>query len=124
MATDMFYGATATIFASAELLRSAMTPAELVLWEKLKSNQLFGFRFKSQHPINHFIADFYCHKAKLIVELDGGVHDIEEQAEYDKNRTYILEEFGLRVIRFRNEEVFNQPDKVLDQISKLLKVWA
>ena len=101
-----------------------MTPAELVLWEKLKSNQLFGFRFKSQHPINHFIADFYCHKAKLIVELDGGVHDIEEQAEYDKNRTYILEEFGLRVIRFRNEEVFNQPDKVLDQISKLLKVWA
>ena len=97
-----------------------MTPAELALWECLRANKLNGFRFKAQHPICHFIADFYSHNARLVIELDGNIHDPIEQQEYDANRTYILNEFGLRVIRFRNEEVFNSIDEVLTTIANFL----
>ena len=120
MPTDMFYGATPTIFENARLLRVAMTPAEKLLWEQLKNNQFGGYRFKSQHPINWFITDFYCHKAKLIVELDGEIHENEEQTEYDKNRTYMLQEFGLTVVRFKNKEIFNQLEQVLSEIKGFL----
>ena len=99
-----------------------MTPAELTLWESLKQNRLDGFRFKAQQPVNYFVADFYCHKARLIVEVDGDVHDLPDQAEYDTNRTYVLNELGLTVIRFRNEEVLNQLESVLDKIRQLLLV--
>ncbi len=94
-----------------------MTQAELILWEQLKMNRLKGYRFKSQHPINFFIADFYCHKARLVVEVDGSIHDTLDQIEYDANRTYILEEFGITVIRFRNEEVLNSINDVLNKIT-------
>jgi cyclase len=70
-------------------------------------------RFKRQHPILYFIADFYCHRAKLIIEVDGGYHNLQEQYIYDKNRDKELEEFGLKVIRFTNEQVFNDIENVL-----------
>mgnify|MGYP000273469346 CR=1 FL=1 len=81
-----------------------MIPAEVLPQSKLKE-QFSNYRFRSQHPVNYFIADFYCHQAKLIAEADGSVHDTVDQIEYDANRIYMLEEFGLTVIRFRNEEV-------------------
>ncbi|GAB3972538.1 hypothetical protein GCM10028806_24660 [Spirosoma terrae] len=120
MASDMFYGASSQLFENAKKLREAMTPAELLLWEELRTNKLKGFRFKAQHPISYFIADFYCHAAKLVVELDGSVHDSSDQQEYDANRTYILEEFGLTVIRFRNEEVIGNKENVLRKIAEFL----
>ena len=120
MASDMHFGASSAIFKNAEQLREALTPAEAVLWEQLRMNRLNGFRFKCQHPISHFIADFYCHKARLIIEIDGGVHDAEDQREHDANRTYILNEFGLTVIRFRNEEVLHRMNNVLDKIASFL----
>lgn len=120
MASDMFYGASSQLFENAKKLREAMTPAELLLWEELRTNKLKGFRFKAQHPISYFIADFYCHAAKLVVELDGSVHDSSDQQEYDNNRTYILEEFGLTVIRFRNEEVIGNKENVLRKIAEFL----
>ena len=96
-----------------------MTPAEVVLWEHLKSNKL-GVRFRRQHVIENFIPDFVALSSKLIIEVDGEIHNF--QKEYDKDRTYLLEQRGFRVIRFRNEEVLNDIvnviEKIKDEISK------
>lgn len=77
----LFYGASPEIFRRAEILRNNMTGAEQMLWDKINYKQLKGYRFRRQHPINRFIADFYCHKAKLVIELDGNIHDKKEVAE-------------------------------------------
>ena len=75
---SMFYGASAFVFRNAEKLRNNMTPTEVKLWYALSNNQLNGFRFKNQHPISKFVVDFYCHKARLVIELDGEVHNEPE----------------------------------------------
>lgn len=111
----MFYGASPAIFERAKRLRLCMTPSELKLWEEVRNNKL-GVRFKAQHPIKNFIADFYCHKAKLVVELDGGIHLIESVKEHDGGRTYELEQLGIKVIRFTNYEVENNLVGVLYKI--------
>lgn len=96
----MFYGATPEMFSKAEMLRKNMTTSEKTLWEVLKYG-LDGFKFRRQHPIDIFIADFYCHKAKLFIEIDGDIHDIREIHEYDEGRTDELENYGIKVIRFK-----------------------
>jgi very-short-patch-repair endonuclease len=70
----MYFGAKPSIFRAAYILRKTMTVPESLLWEKLKSKQINGLRFRRQHPIDIFIADFYCDKAKLVVEIDGEIH--------------------------------------------------
>ena len=75
-----------------------MTVAEDRLWEQLKEKKLLGLRFRPQHPIDIFIADFYCHPLKLIIEVDGGIHKSIEQKEYDLGREGELEIWGIRVI--------------------------
>ena len=72
---SMFKGASAKIFKNAEVLRNRMTESESLLWDKLKSKKFHGLKFRCQHPIQTYIADFYCHKLKLIIEIDGGYHD-------------------------------------------------
>ena len=114
---DMFYGAKLTIFQNAELLRKNMTPAEKCLRQRLNKNQL-GVRFKAQHPVDIFIVDFYCHKHKLVVEVDGKIH--LSQKEYDEGRTAELDRFDLKVIRFTNEEVLNKTDWVVEEIKKYI----
>ena len=116
----MFYGASPKLFEMAKELRNRLTEPEKILWEKLRLNQL-GYRFKPQHPIHEFIVDFYCHKARLIVEIDGGYHLEKDQLEYDLNRSNTLEEFGLTIIRFKNEDVLERIDFVLDEIKRKLK---
>ena len=114
---DMFFGAKRTIFQNACELRKDMTIAEKKLWERLNKSQL-GVRFKAQHPVDIFIVDFYCHKYKLVIEVDGEIH--LSQKEYDEGRTAELERFDLTVIRFTNEEVMNDVDKVIEEIRKYL----
>ncbi|ADQ78773.1 hypothetical protein Palpr_0617 [Paludibacter propionicigenes WB4] len=114
---DMFFGAKRAIFQNACELLKDMTAAENVLWERLNKSQL-GVRFKAQHPIDIFIVDFYCHKYKLVVEVDGEIH--LSQKEYDEGRTAELERFGITVIRFTNEEVLNDIDKVVEEIKEYL----
>lgn len=84
---NMFYGAGSNIFEKATQLRKNMTSAEKMLWERLKNKQVLNYKFRRQHPLANFIADFYCHKAKLIIEVDGGIHETAEQKEYDLGRT-------------------------------------
>jgi len=110
-----FYGATKEIFVRAKELRKNMTQAESLLWEKLKMNRL-GKRVYRQHPIGKFIVDFYCHRALLVIELDGRIHDRKEISERDEGREYELKRYGLNIIRFRNEEVFNNIDIVIEKI--------
>jgi len=112
---DMFYGAKRTIFQHAFELRKEMTMAEKKLWSRLNKNQL-GVRFKAQHPIDIFIVDFYCHKCKLVIEVDGEIH--LSQKEYDEGRTAELERWDLKVIRFKNEEVMNDIERVVEEIKK------
>ena len=113
----MFYNATPGIFQKAEELRNNMTEAEKMLWERLRKKQL-GVRFKAQHPIERFIADFYCHSAKLVVELDGEIHDL--QKEYDIGREAEMEKYDIRVIRFKNQEVFEDIESVVERIRECL----
>ena len=101
----MFYGAPPILFEFARKMRNNPTESESVLWQYLSNNQRNGFRFKRQHPIKYFIADFYCHSKKLIIEVDGGYHQILEQYEYDRNRDYELEELGLKILHFTNEQI-------------------
>src|SRR4051794_18255684 len=84
-------------------LRSELTPAEQRLWRELRANRLAGLHFRRQQVLFGFIADFYCHAARLAVELDGAVH--QERAEYDQERDRILEANGIRSIRFPNDRI-------------------
>jgi very-short-patch-repair endonuclease len=110
---SMFYGASGQIFERARHLRNNLTPEESQLWGHLRKKQL-GVRFKAQHPIDTYIADFYCHQAKLVIEIDGASH--RRQKEYDIGRTEELEAYGIQVLRFSNEEVSIDITKVLQVI--------
>lgn len=118
----MFYGAKPETFLKAKVLREKMTIPEKLLFERLRKNQLLGLRFKAQHPISQFIVDFYCHQLRLVIEIDGEIHENNEAKEYDSNRTIELEKFGLKVIRFKNEDVIDNIDSVISEINKICKV--
>jgi very-short-patch-repair endonuclease len=89
----------------AKKLRQAMTDAEVILWRHLRRDEMHGLRFRRQHPIGPFIADFACVPAKLIVEVDGATHGSDAEVAYDKRRTVFLEKRGWRVIRVDNFDV-------------------
>lgn len=112
----MWKGAPKSSFLKAKELRRNETEAEKLLWDKLKGNQINGLKFRRQHPIQLFIADFYCHQIKLIIEIDGEYHLTKEQIIKDRERTEILNEMGIEVIRFKNDEVTNRIDLILSQI--------
>ena len=105
--------ANAKLYNYAKELRRNSTPEEKLLWGYLKNRQAAGLKFRRQHPQDKFIADFYCHERKLIVEPDGTVHDTKERKEADKGRTYGLNWIGIKVIRFSNEEVLADINNVL-----------
>lgn len=105
--------------ARARALRRDMTPAEKLLWSRLRGRRLGGFKFKRQEWIGPFIADFYCWEAKLIVEVDGSQHGEREQ--YDRGRTRYLRGAGFRAIRFWNNQVMNEPDGVPAAILAVLE---
>ena len=97
-------------------LRNNLTPAEAFLWSQLKNRKLDNKRFTKQHGIGHYIVDFYCASEKLIVELDGEVHNDLQAQEYDCKRTTYLEQKGYKVIRFENKMVFDLLPSVLKEI--------
>lgn len=118
---NMFYGALPIHFELAKKLRNNPTEAELYLWNYLSKIEIKGIRFKRQHPVLYYIADFYCHKVKLIIEVDGGYHNIPEQFNYDQNRDCELESLGLKVIRFANKQVMTEIEEVLTIIENEIK---
>lgn len=96
--------------------RAVETPAERVLWQALRNRGLGGLKFRRQQPLGPFVVDFFCASCRLVVEVDGTIHEDEDRAAQDAARTEILAAHGFRVIRFRNEEVLNDLDGVLMRI--------
>src|SRR5476649_1648451 len=108
-------------------LRQQETPAEKLLWEHLRNRKLFNQKFLRQHPICadfafgrnlYYIPDFYCHKAKLVIEADGPIH--LQKKEYDKNRDEVLAALGLTILRFDNFQILNETQMVLQIIKENL----
>jgi len=97
-----------------------MTQAERLLWERLRNRQLSGLKFRRQHPLGPFITDFYCAEKRLVVEIDGDIHDL--QNEQDEQRTRQFKEFGYRLIRFRNKEVETNIGLVLTKVLEACKL--
>jgi len=90
-------------------------------WERVCKNQL-GVRIRRQHPIWKFIADFYCHEVKLVIEIDGGIHLTSKNKEYDISRNITLNEFGVQIIRFTNDQVINEIDKVIEEVRRAIEI--
>lgn len=108
---------TPEIEQAARKLRQNLTPAETILWEALRNKKLEGLKFRRQHPVGNFILDFYCPACKLVVEVDGEIHN--NQTDYDVARTAKLSEYGYKVLRFKNKEVIYNLPKVLAEIYRV-----
>jgi len=114
----------------ARYLRRNQTKTEAILWQILRNRKLLGKKFLRQHPIifdwegkeRFFVADFYCHEARLVVELDGLIH--EKQKDYDELRDYIMECLEIRVLRFSNSMIENNFNTVLNIIKKELSLFS
>jgi cyclase len=117
MGTSMHFGASKELILFARLLRQNMTLAEKELWKHIH-NKLLGHKFRNQHAIYKYVVDFYCHELKLFIEVDGSIHTLTEIALNDKDREYNLLSLGLHIIRFTNDEIFNDIEKVLLELKK------
>jgi len=114
------YGATPEIFDRAQRLRKEMTNAETKLWKKLRNHGFEGLKFRRQHPIGRFIVDFYCHEKRLVVEVDGGIHGLQEVKERDEGREEELNNLDLTIIRFTNDEIEFDIENVLKKLKMKL----
>ena len=100
----------------ARLLRKADNLAEILLWKKLQKRQFLGLRFARQKPIANFVADFYCHEAKTVIEIDGSSHD--NKKEHDHERDEYMKALGLRVIRILDTDVLLDIDRVMESLRR------
>ena len=116
---SMLNNSTKYITPVARSLRSSMTGAERLLWSHLRRKKLNRFRFRRQHPIGRYIVDFYCHELKLIIELDGAVH--ENTKEYDHAREVFIKACGYTVLHFTNDEVEKSIEVVLEKIIRCIE---
>ena len=107
--------------AQAKRFRKQMTPAEKVFWEMVRNNKVRGLHFRRQQALDGFIADFFCNQLKLIVEIDGGVH--EQQKDYDAKRERILSLNDVTTIRFSNAEVIDNLDMVKQRLELTIKAF-
>jgi very-short-patch-repair endonuclease len=116
----MHAGAKPELFRFAEKLREQMTEPEKKLWEYLRKKPL-RYKFRRQHPFSLYILDFYCHKAKLAIEIDGEYHDYKEQKDLDNKRTNEISRLGVFELRFTNNEVLNNFEVVVRSIESYIR---
>ena len=119
MGESMFYGSSPVIFENAKKLRNEPTASEVIFWSLLKQH-FPDYRFKRQHPVSQYIADFYCHKLKLVIEIDGGIHLSAEIKNNDKIREQFMQSLGLKIKRFTNEEVCERGECVVEKLKELI----
>jgi very-short-patch-repair endonuclease len=105
----------------ARLLRKSQTNTEKILWGKLRNRKIFNAKFRRQHPIDRYVVDFYCEEYKLIIEVDGEIHNKKDNKEYDLIRQRTLESYGYRIIRFKNKEIDINIKKVIKEIENFIK---
>jgi len=112
------------LYQYARELRQEPTAAEKLLWSAIRNRKLNNLKFRRQHPLDKFIVDFYCNEKKLVVELDGGVHDVKRNKEYDDARTEMLTGLNISVLRFKNEEVMSNLNDVLKKICEVAEMLS
>jgi very-short-patch-repair endonuclease len=105
----------------ARKLRKKMTPAEALLWEWLRDRRCGGFKFRRQQIIKGFVADFYCEQAQTAIELDGNVHDSDDVKIYDARRDDVFASYGIKTVRFKNEQIENGIKSIVGTIAELCK---
>jgi cyclase len=120
MATKMHGSAIKLLFQRARELREQATHAEEILWGYLRTKPL-GFKFRRQHPFTIYILDFYCHKLKLVIEVDGSIHSLAEVKSNDDQRQLSLENAGMTILRFSNHEVENSLEEVIKKLEEDIK---
>ena len=101
-------------------MRKHQTKAEDVFWELVRNRQFLGLKFRRQHQFGHYAVDFYCHSENLVIEFDGEIHEQPEQKKKDEKRDKYLQSLGNKVLRFKNEDLLDDPESVFEQISKSL----
>jgi len=117
---NMFQTYRRSLKKNSQKLRSKMTVAELALWQKIRRKQICGFQFYRQKPLLNFIVDFYCPKAHLVIEVDGGQHFEILHFQNDAERDQLLRKQGIVVLRFDNLQVLNQIEDVLEVIERFV----
>jgi len=100
----------------ARKLRNDSTKAEIKLWKELQNKQVYEYKFTRQKPIGNYIADFFCNKLRLVIEVDGYSHNFEETLDNDKKKEQFLNDLGITVLRFDDEEVMKDMNNVLKEI--------
>ena len=118
---DFYFGASSETIEFAKELRKKMTAAESTLWQRLRNRNCSGLKFRRQHPIERFISDFYCPEKKLVVEVDGGVHDKIDQQDYDAGRSEEFIKYDIKILRFKNEDIITDIENVLQKIKDFTK---
>jgi len=106
------------ILGHAREMRKVPTEAELLLWKQLRGRNLGNLKFRRQQPMQGYILDFYCEAARLGVEVDGEIHLGVDQSKYDQQRSEYLAEYGIKIIRFTNDQVISNMREVLDSIKE------
>jgi len=105
----------------ARKLRNNSTKSEVLLWLKLKGKQMKGYDFHRQKPLDNFIADFFCFRLMLVIEIDGASHLLEETQQKDKIKEQVLNKLGLTILRFTDKEVYNEMNYVLQTIENYIE---
>jgi len=100
------------------MLRNNMTNAEKILWERIRRRQIDNKRFLRQYSVNKYVLDFYCPEIKLAIEVGGETHTSKEEIEYDRIRQNEVEQFGIKFLRFKNNEIFDKIEEVIIKIRK------
>jgi very-short-patch-repair endonuclease len=104
-------------------LRNRMTTAEIILWSRIRSRQLYGYKFRRQQPVLDFIVDFYCHELKLIIEVDGEIHSLPEIKESDRHRDKMLKDNGYHIIHFSNHEIETNLNHSLSKLKSVISAF-
>ncbi|HTX89550.1 MAG TPA: endonuclease domain-containing protein [Bacteroidales bacterium] len=115
-----YYNAGYRTFEFAKYLRKRSTYSEKILWQRLRGKNIKGVKFRRQHPVKYYIADFYCHEARLAIEVDGPIHRRKERHEYDLNRDAEFDRLGIMVLRFTHDEVKKHIGRVINTIRETL----
>ena len=123
MERKMHGGALKPLFQMSREHRNNPTHAEEILWNYLKTKP-FGIKFRRQHPYSIYILDFYCHSLKLVIEVDGSIHNLEEVKDNDIERQRLLEKDGLRVVRLTNDELIHTYEKIIENLDILIQTIA
>ncbi len=117
----MFLNASRIIFETAKGLREKETEAEKILWQYLGKWPL-GYKFRRQHAMSKYVVDFYCHALKIIIEVDGSIHEVDSIKKHDEERQQFLEDNGMSFLRFTNDEVKNNIEQVKRNIEAYINV--